>query len=276
MNAIYSRHERADYDGIDAINISRLKELKRSPQHYQHAINNPKTSAAMTLGIATHVAVLEPERYDTEFVVYTGRKAGKDWESFKADAAEKTILTADEHATAMAIAAAVRADDRAIPMLAAGDPEVSMLWSLGAEFPGRKAKGRVDWLTSDNGRPLIVGLKTARDCRHFAFGSQSAKLGYHMQWAYYFDGYEAITGDAPRMIEIVVESAPPHAVAVYAISDDVIAQGRDDYRDLLKLLDQCELTGAWPGPQPSVEFLTLPSWAYPDQDDDISSLGLEA
>ena len=139
----------------------------------------------------------------------------------------------------------------------------------------RICRGRVDWLTRVDGVPHIVGLKTARDCRHFQFGSAAAKLGYHLQWGFYFDGYKAITGREPRMIEIVVESEPPHAVAVYFIPQDIVDQGRDEYQALMLRLAECESTGEFPGPQEHEEALTLPSWVYGEQQDDLEGLGLE-
>lgn len=234
----------------------------------------------MTLGTAAHCATLEPERFPRDFLAWTRRtdsgraapRTGKAWEEFVAGAGTRTVLTADEYATAQAIASAVRADPVAAPYLVAGDPEVSMQWQLGE----RACKGRADWITTAaDGVPVIVGLKTARDCRHFAFGAAAAKLGYHLQWSFYFDGYQAITGQAARMVEIVVESAPPHAVVVYAIPDDILAQGREEYQNLLNVLDDCEARGEWPGPATCEHVLTLPSWVY-GSDEDISELGLEA
>ena len=67
---IQSRVPRAEYNAIDGINITRLKEMRRSPLHYQYAVEHPKESAPMTLGIATHVAVLEPERFIRDFSVW--------------------------------------------------------------------------------------------------------------------------------------------------------------------------------------------------------------
>lgn len=277
--AIESRLPRAAYDAIDAINISRLKNLRRSGLHYQYALTHPYESAALTLGVATHVAVLEPERFETEFAIWANRteagkmspRSGKVWDAFKASHAARTILTADEAADAQAIAAAVRGDATAMKYLESGDPEVSMQWDI----EGRACKGRIDWLTTIEGVPYIVGLKTTRDCRHFAFGAQAAKLEYGMQWAYYHDGFWAITGKQPRMIEIVVESDAPYAVATYRIEDDILLQGRDNYLQLLKTLAECEAAGEWPGPELGEQILTLPSWYYPT-DDDMSDLGLQA
>jgi exodeoxyribonuclease VIII len=276
---IQSRMPRAEYDAIEALNMSRLKEMKRSPQHYRHALTHPKRSGALTLGNATHVAVLEPERFVAEFASWDRRtkggnsapRNGQFWDAFLNANAGKTILTEDEWLQAHDIAAAVRADAVAMRYLAAGEPEVTFEW----EMYGRSCKGRVDWLTTIEGSPTIVGLKTSRDCRHFAFGSQAAKLGYHWQWSWYHDGYEAIREIKPALVEIVVESAAPHAVAVYRIPDDIIEQGRDEYTELLEQLKQCEATDEWPGPQPIEDYLTLPSWIYGSEpDSEISELEL--
>ena len=279
MTSIESRLPRADYDAIQAVSVTRLKELKRSPQHYQHALTNPRRSDALTLGIATHVAVLEPERFLKDFAIWERRteadamapRRGKAWDEFCEANEGKSILTADEAALAHDIAKAVRFDETANVYLASGDPEVTLQWDGSFE---RACKGRVDWVTTSNGHPTLVGLKTARDCRPFIFGAQAAKLDYGMQWAFYHDGYFEITSKIPRMIEIVVESAPPHAVATYAIDQDIIAQGRDNYRDMLKLLRECECNGEWPGPVQGERVLTLPTWYYP-QADDLSDLDLE-
>ena len=279
MKSIESRLPRDQYDAISAVSITRLKELRRSPQHYQWALAHPRETGALTLGIATHVAVLEPERFASEFAIWDKRtesgraspRNGKVWDAFQELHANRTILTAEESRLANAIAKAVRFNEVANRYLAAGDPEVSLQWDI----DGRACKGRIDWLTKIDGEAYLVGLKTTRDCRHFAFGSQAAKLDYALQWAWYMDGYERITGAIPRMIEIVVESAPPFAVATYRIENDILLQGRDNYRELLKILAECEAKDEWPGPVVGEQVLTLPSWYYPSMED-ISDLELEA
>jgi hypothetical protein len=275
---IESRISRAEYDPIKGVSITKLKDLRRSPQHYQYGLVHPKTSGALTLGIAAHIAVLEPDRFATEFAIWDrttdagamSPRRGQHWDAFRASYADRTILTPKEAGLCQQISSAVRNDALAIKYLASGDPEVTLLW----ETMSRQCKGRVDWLTRIDGKPYIVGLKTARDCRPFVFGAQCAKLGYHLQFAFYHDGYEAIAGNRASLVEIVVESSPPHAVAVYRISDDVLAQGREEYIRLLEVLARCEAENYWPGPVPQEEELTLPTWAYTGGDDDIEDLGL--
>lgn len=280
-NAIHSRMPADEYRAIDAISITRLKELRRSPLHYRHALEHPKQTGPLSLGVAAHCATLEPERFGREFAVWSRRsettgnlcpRNGKWWDAFQAENAGKTIITEDECTPALALAAAVRADPVAAPYLESGEPEAAMTWTGW----GRPCKGRVDWLTNRDGEPVLVGLKTARDCRPFIFGSASAKLGYHLQWGFYLNGYSIIKdGVRPRMVEIVVESAPPHAVVVYRIPDDVLLQGEEEFLQLLEVLDRCERNNEWPGPATEEQVLTLPSWVY-QADDDITELGLVA
>lgn len=279
---ITSRMPRHEYDAVQALNISRLKEMKRSPQHYKYRLTNPRTTVPLVVGNACHVAVLEPERYAQDFAVWNRvsengnlcPRKGQYWDAFKLENDGRTILMPDETTLAQSIAAAVRTDERAMQYLASGDPEVTLEWNLASELGGRPAKSRVDWLTTIDGKPYLVGLKTARNCAHYAFAAQAAKLGYHWAWAFYEDAYTAITGKRPCSIEIVVEVEPPHAVAVYRIPDDIIEQGREEYYAAAKLLAECEATDEWPGPAPMIEDLTLPSWAYTQADDDLSDLGL--
>lgn len=286
---ITSRVPYADYAAIPAHSISALKNLRNSPKHYRYALAHPKTSVALTLGTAAHCAVLEPERFGRDFAIWehrtkSGRMAprnGGEWDAFAAQAKEdgQIVLTVDEAQEARAIQAAVRSNQDAMRYLESGDPEISMEWETsvlraeGGNTPF-KCKGRADWLTYVDGEPCLVGLKTARDHRHFVFGSAAARLGYHLQWAFYYDGYKRIVGRYPRMVEIVVESAGPHDTAVYSVTDDIIQQGREEYKDLLRLHAQCNESGEWPGVYQSEQILTLPSWVYGPQDD-ISDLGLE-
>ena len=268
MNLIYDLPFAA-YRALDAVNISSLKHMQRSPLHYRHALTAAaKTSPAMALGTAAHAAVLEPQRFVDEFVVFCGAvRRGKDWDAFSADAEARklTVVTEAERSTALSISESVRACPDAMRYLQAGAPEVTMLW----DCMGIACKGRADWLTP--AETVLVGLKTTRDCRPREFGRQAAQLGYHLQWAFYADGMQAITGRAPKVVEIVVESAAPHAVAVYVIPDAVLDQGREEYLALLDQLAGCRETDNWPGPiDGEVEF-SLPAWVYGDAGDIVIS-----
>jgi hypothetical protein len=267
------------YCALPGTRVSHLKELRRSPLHYRHMLANPTETTAMRLGTAAHTAVLEPERFQSTYAFWTRRtdsgrlapRTGKHWDAFVAENPDRLFLSDAEAEAALTIQRAIRSNSAAMRYLGKGEPEVTMQWDI----DGHACKGRMDWLTHEHGRPIVVGLKTARDARPFLFGSQAAKLAYHFQWAYYFDGFRKIRGEDPRMVEIVVESKPPHAVAVYNIPADIIDQGRDEYLEMLALLQECQRKNEWPGPVIEEQDLTLPSWVY-ESSDDLTDLGLEA
>lgn len=273
---IRTRVPREAYDAIHALNISRLKEIARSPLHYQYRLAHPKNTPTLKLGNAAHRAVLEPERF-ADYAVWRRRAAngnmaprnGQYWEAFLLEADGRETITEDEELEALEVQAAVRSNAIAMKYLAAGEPEVTMCWLLA----DRVCKGRVDWLTSLSGRSHLVGLKTARECREYPFAKQAANLGYHLQWAYYFDAHVHITGEEPRVIEIVVETGDgPHDVVVYEIPNEVIVQGRYEYQELLKRLEECERTDRWPGTAETELSLTFPDWAFNQELADSSSL----
>lgn len=277
------------YHSLPGVSITRLKELQRSALHYRYRLEHPKQSSAMQLGTAAHCAVLEPERFSREFAAWSRRaengnlcpRKGQYWDSFVATNNGKSIITEDEMTDALTIANAVRGNPLAMKYLESGEPEVSMQWEMDVEsLPlgitrRLQCRARADWLTRIDGEHYLIGLKTARDCRPFIFGSAAYKLGYHLQWAFYFDGYKALQGIQPRVKEIVVESDDPHDVVVYDIPEDVIEQGRMEYEGLLRHLVDCEVRNEWLGvAQGHEQTLTLPTYAY-EKLDDISDLGLE-
>lgn len=260
----------AKYVAAEGTNASRLKDLAHSPLLYQHRLTVPRAETApMRLGTCAHTAVLEPHKLLSEYVLWDERteddkekvspRRGKKWDAFLLANHGKKIVRADELAAAMAMRDAVRGKAAAMKYLRAGDPEVAMWWADGTTE--RLCKGRADWVTKVEGAPVIVGLKTTDDCRGVPFGIKAAKLGYALQWAFYCDGYRAITGETPRVVEIVVESDAPHDVVVYAISDAVLEAGRTEYARLLALLGRCEKANTWPGSAAEEQALTLPGWA---------------
>lgn len=264
----------AEYRGSRALNISSLKNIGRSPLYFRYRLDHPqKATAAMDLGTATHAAILEPDRFLLDFVVWDGgRRAGKAWEEFQSAAGEARIISAKERETVLAMQTAVHANRYAAMYLASGAAEVTMEWA--DDLTGYDCKGRADWVTVDGKQDVVVGLKTAKDCRPVPFGNQAARLGYHLQWAFYADGWMAIHDREPRMVEIVVESGEPHDVAVYVIGDEVLEAGRIEYRRLLDRLAECELSEKWPGAVEGQEALSLPSWVY-EAESDLAELGLE-
>jgi hypothetical protein len=275
-----------DYDGIDAVNISRLLLLRTSPLHFRAA--QKRITKPMSLGTAAHCATLEPDRFGERFAMWVGThpegakdskgkdcsgkkriRSGKEWEAFEAgcEIMGQTVLTESEHKDALAIAQAVHSDPLAHSFLEFGKPERVLTWT--DKRTGIACKGRTDWDYQAPRLELIVDLKTAADVTPFRFLSAAARLGYHVRMAWYADGYQAITGRFPRVMVIAVESAPPHDVVCYELDDEVLAIGREEYGRLLDTLVDCRRSGQWPGiGGGTLQRFALPKWAQPSEESD--------
>lgn len=251
---------RAQYDTLERVNWSRLKEMARSPAHYRWALEHPpEDSDAKKVGRALHLAILEPERFASECVVWTGgRRAGKAWDEFSALHEGKEILTADEAERIEGMRRAVLASPAAAQLVSGGRAEVTMLWDTevvpGVVVPCR---GRLDYERPD----ALVDLKVTRDASPEGFGRHAWVMRYHAQAAFYVDGYAAITGRTLPFVFVAVENVAPYVVQTYVMTPEAMAAGRDEYMRLLAQLETCRITGEWPGYATGPMPLTLPRWA---------------
>lgn len=268
---------REDYDRIDAVNWSRLKAMLRSPAHYRHGLLAKHVDTdAKKRGRAVHLAILEPDRFQAECVVWTeGPRKGKAWAKFSAANADREILTEKEHDLCLQLSAAVRGSADAMRYLTGGHAEATMRWAL--ESPAREAldgwrfdcKGRVDYVAA-----AIADVKSTKDASPAGFGREVWRYQYHCQAAFYADGHEAATGVRLPFVLIAVETEPPHVVQVYRISDEILDLGREAYRACLDRLAFCKREGDWSGYATGEELLALPRWAVPSSDEDVSELDL--
>ena len=265
----YDAVDFSDYSRIKAYNGSSVVNMMRSPLFYKWCKDNPDVpTPAKKLGTFTHTMILEPNRVG-DFVVYGDAKdqkvrQGKVWEEFQKLHEGRTIITRKERDAMVGVAVAVRKNPRVADLLRNGRSELSMVWKdLELKV---LCKGRIDYLRED-GRPVIVDLKTTRDSRPFQFGNQAFRLGYHIKLAMYQDGYHALTGELAQVKIIAVESKPPYETAVYNVPSDVLQQGAEDKLRLMRKILECEAEDKWPGANEEEANLSLPSYAYTESDD---------
>jgi hypothetical protein len=248
-----------EYAAIDAVNFSTLKEMAKSALHYRHRLLTPREdTAGMRMGRAVHTAVLEPDRFPLEHVVFDGPvRRGKEWDAFEAANGDHTILRADEYASCLAIRDAVRSHPVASDLLR-GESEVVATW---VDVDTHIAcKARLDHVNE----ACIADLKTtsgAVDERTFT--NLSARMLYHAQLAFYDAGVPLAHN--PRII--AVEAEPPHDVVVYRLSDDAMNAGRQLVSDLLHHLVACRERDLWPGRCSAEMGLTVPPWLLADDSD---------
>lgn len=269
----YGAHRGLNFDSyaqIQAANHSTLERFRQSAAHarYYMLSGGDEETQALRKGWAVHAAVLEPSRFDSEFIVAPKldrrTKDGKAlWAEFQAAHANALILTDEEMDLCQKLRAAIWAHPTAAEILAAkGHNEMTLVWS----DPETQVacKGRVDRMCQYAGWSCLVDLKTTRDASRRTFESTIYRYGYHRQAAMYLDGAQVV---APREVErkwlwIAAETEPPYPVAVYEIEEAALSLGRDDYRRHLRVYAECQRTGDWPGYGDGIDYAGVPAWAY--------------
>jgi hypothetical protein len=270
LNGIHYQMPESEYRMAPAIAGSDAKKIlpPLKPAHYAaHMAGELKRepSKAMTLGVVSHVAVLQPHLLDTAFVEKPEGKEGdfrtKEGKEWKAKMGTTPILDADEARAVRGIRDSIAAHDAAKALLAGCDSEVAM---FAEHRTGLRIKGRVDALKVESDmNSVIVDVKTtSAGADYNTFSRQSASLNYHVSAAWYCH-LAGLNGLPPaRFYWIAVEVAPPYAVAVYEIHPDALDLGVGMMNDALELIAQCEDEGVWPGYAPEVQCLNLPAWVY--------------
>ena len=262
-----------DYQARPELNISSLKHLRRSALHFRHKMDYPEPDReAFAFGRAFHTLCFEPSSFEQEFAFFDGRRAGKAWEEFKEFNSDKTILKVEDSIILEQMLQSIKKHKYTGHWLQHGSPEVTLIW----DESGVPAKGRIDYLISLGEKDAIaVGLKTAISSDMTIFAKNALKYGYDLQWAWYESGCHAVLGIIPRMIEIVIEKNPPYEVAIFEITEEILQLGHEKYIDLLREYKECEEKQEWPPKLPHLTRLVFPPWAFPDDDDDVSELGLD-
>ena len=106
-------------------------------------------------------------------------------------------------------------------------------------------------------------MKSTADASPEEFARSIAKYRYHVQDAFYSEGYYQATGQWPRgFVFIAVEKTAPYAVACYSLDDDAKAYGRELFQRDLETLLEAEKSQEWTAYSQEIETLSLPAWAY--------------
>ena len=259
------------YHSLPAISSTQLKTVLRSPAHFYaaHVAEGRKQKAptdSMKLGSAVHALFLEPQADEIAIAPPCDKrtKAGREaWAAFEVSNLHKIILTEEQHDTAQAMVASLRAHPiHQIIMDGVGHREASIFYR--DTESGLSCRVRPDYHIAPcdawkNG--LIIDLKTTDDAREGAFARTIATFGYHTSAAMYCDGFNALYGTTPDFIWLVIERDAPHACAAYMLTEDLAFIGHGRKREALELIAHCQRMNHWPSYSQEIKPITLPNWA---------------
>lgn len=261
------RETNAEYHASAALNKSRLFLFERSPEWFKYNEDNPTQTRteAFIIGSAFHKLVLEPSGFTDEFavapVVDRRTKAGKEeFAAFEEGAIGKTVLTAEQYATAFAMSEAVKANKYA-EFLSRGEVEQSIYFT--DDMTGIECRVRPDCFKIVNGRGVITDYKSCTSADTDSFRRDAIKYGYDLQTAMYIKGCEKEYGIPCDFIFVAVEKTEPHMINILQADEIFIRRGEDLFREYIGLYKRCFETGNWfgyLGESNIINNLGLPAW----------------
>lgn len=245
-----------DYHAHKAVSKSLLDKLAKSPLHakaYLDGIAEPPTPA-MQFGTALHTAVLEPDRFASEYATWEGDRRTKDGKAAyeKLLASGKSIISVADYDVITAMLSSILQHPIAGNLLKGGVVENSIFWTH--PRTGLECKARPDYWIQDN--DLIVDLKTTEDASPAGFARSIAAYRYHVQAAHYLDG-----AHAARFLFIAIEKKAPYAVGVYELDAEALTLGQAMRERDIEQYASCVEFDTWPGYATEIQTLTLPKWA---------------
>lgn len=265
-----------EYNQHEGIRRSDLWKVRESPEKYLWAIGHPEEpTPALVFGSMVHKLLLQPKEFADEYAVAPEAdrrtKEGKEaYQAFITENSGKTIVSAGDMLSAMGMVSAVERHPIANKLLH-GEAEKPIFWT--DEDTGELIKCRLDMLTELDGKPVVVDYKTAISAQTDQFNHAIFKHGYALQAYMYTEAvmHELHLTERPDFIFIVQEKKPPYSVNVIKVSDEVMLNGMDTFRELIGVLHQCLETGyfyGYTGPFDEVNDTYLPGWMTMGEEDD--------
>jgi len=273
---VYHRKE------LGVVNCGALKQLSVTPAHYRAwlADLDDNETPAKHFGRALHVAVLEPELFDSTYIIAREHpfrrvpdrnrnaknpspetlKACAYWDEWEREMAGKIEISHDDAIILRGIQASVAAHPIAGKLFRGGQSEQTIIWH--DRETGLLCKARLDYWIAD--RRIAIDLKSTEDASPRGFAKSVANYRYHIQHAHYSEGMTATDNALRAFLFVAVEKSPPYAVAVHCIDADAEARGYELRRREMDALTDCLKTDKWPAYAPSIHTLALPRWALND------------
>lgn len=240
-----------EYREAEGISRSELFKIARSPMHFKYAQENHEDSSSLAFGRALHKYVLEKEDFHNDFIILPEvnrrTKAGKEeYERYQIEAFnnDKELVSLDDMTVIMEMYAALIDHPMAMALLS-GEHEKNFFWT--DAVTGEKCKCRPDCLTEYNGNKYIVDYKSTDSCEDGHFERSCRKYGYKFQSGMYTEGVFQNTFEQYGFAFVAQEKKPPYAVRVYFCTPEFVAQGYDQFRELIGIYHSCRETGNWYG-----------------------------
>lgn len=228
---------------------------------------------AMAMGTALHCAVLEPIKFEEQYIRMhdVKSKASKEYKDAVKAHPGKEIITGQNADNLVGMVRAIHDNDFARELLNLdGWNEISGFHI--DEDTGVKLRHRFDKLSRCG---IAVDVKKTQSVRHDELSKTINNFGYDMQDALYSDAYKSITGnDLKQFYFVFVEETYPHEVAVVYLDDISKQVGRDRYRELLNYYCNLSNDMSQVSNNKGAEMVSLPEWALRQYENELEDGGI--
>jgi len=261
-----------------------VKAFIESPSRYgaiyvEQTLEPKPPTDDMILGTWTHYKLLEPEKWDSLYVLGPKcdrrTKEGKAvWNEFQSTVNGREIIEQKDLPRveiAEGMAEAIRQDDFAGKLLRkTSRREQGVLYR--DPITGLLLKCRFDGLILNSKRPIVWDIKTSVKPGE-GFADQAYRLKYHLQHALYSNAAKALLGMPCLFVFVVVGKSPPYPVHHYELDSEFAELGQAELREALCNLEIAYDTGNWRAEgQGVLTKIGPPKWAKRRYNGGVSSM----
>lgn len=262
---IYYDLSNEDYQSGPGVSKSQLDDIAIDPSCYLWRKNAPEDEdkkTALIMGSALHCLMLEPDAFDKRYITApefnrrTNQGKAEEQEFLKNVATMgMTVLDVEQGRKLRLMRESIMAHHSARFFLEAeGHCESSIYWN--DEETNELCRIRPDKILKRT--PVIIDIKKISDISRFSRHIEEYR--YHVQDAYYREGYFKHFGVHPQFIFIAVSESIDcgrYPVHTYKLAEQDVSVGRALFRQNLYAYHQCRITGNWGG----IEEISRPEWA---------------
>jgi len=216
----------------------------------------------MSFGSALHTYLLEPERFDDDYIVAVEvDKRTKEYKSLSNEAAlsGREIISGIEFAQIQAMTSSLRQHPLLQPLFAADHIiEKPIFWK---RTTGLECKCKPDLIVPNFG--IAVDFKTCADASIEAITRSVVNYSYELQSAVYLEGLIMHYQEPYRFLFAFIEKEHPHHVNLVELSELFLDRGRKLFSQYDALYQECMKSGnfyGYEGREAVVNTVVCPNW----------------
>lgn len=282
--------DRESYSKIQKMNpstlVAGLKSMKRLARQIKEGFG--ETTDAMIFGTRLHVLLLEPEEFESQFVVMpdfhldpenktqNGKRSYMTTTSYCEEKRKqfleenkgREVVKRQDYDSMLYAIESMRSRPKIVELLESSKKEVTVFGSI----DGIECKGRIDLLSDD----FITDLKTTADVEPKLFARTFVNMGYGFKLAMYRELVRQNTNEKAVKV-IAQEVSGDFDTVLFDVPDFVLDIGLNKVRSVIADYKHALETGVWSGVDRGMDELALmlPKYALDEEEKVLDWSGVD-